>query len=96
MADPAQRAAAVDSLETSPDNADIRRDPIWYAFYLDIIGTNVTAPWMSWKSMRSSTTALSQHGSGIEVSIRCVTIRASRRSLRNWRLPYTPPAVTEP
>ena len=38
MADPAQRAAAVDSLETSPDNADIRRDPIWYAFYLVSLG----------------------------------------------------------
>ena len=38
MADPAQRVAAVDSLETSPDNADIRRDPIWYAFYLVSLG----------------------------------------------------------
>ena len=38
MADPAQRAAAVNSLETSPDNADIRRDPIWYAFYLISLG----------------------------------------------------------
>src|SRR6202030_140824 len=34
VADPAQRAAAVNSLETSPDNADIRQDPILYAFYL--------------------------------------------------------------
>ena len=38
MADPAQRAAAVDSLETSPANADIRRDPIWYAFCLVSLG----------------------------------------------------------
>ena len=38
MADPTQRVAAVDSLETSPDNADIRRDPIWYAFYLVSLG----------------------------------------------------------
>ncbi len=38
MADPAKRAAAVDGLETSPDNADIRRDPIWYAFYLVSLG----------------------------------------------------------
>ena len=38
MADPAQRAAAVSSLENSPDNADIRRDPIWYAFYLISLG----------------------------------------------------------
>jgi TolB-like protein/Tfp pilus assembly protein PilF len=38
MADPAQHAAAVNSLETSPDNADIRRDPISYAFYLISLG----------------------------------------------------------
>ena len=44
MADPAQRAAAVDSLETSPDNADIRRDPIWYAFYLISLGEREPCP----------------------------------------------------
>jgi len=38
MADPAQRVAALNSLETSPDHADIRRDPIWYAFYLISLG----------------------------------------------------------
>jgi TolB-like protein/Tfp pilus assembly protein PilF len=38
MADPARRAEAVNSLETSPDNADIRRDPISYAFYLISLG----------------------------------------------------------
>ena len=38
MADPTQRVAAVNSLETSPDNAEIRRDPIWYAFYLISLG----------------------------------------------------------
>ena len=38
MADPAQRVAAVNSLETSPDNADIRQDAIWYAFYLISLG----------------------------------------------------------
>jgi Tfp pilus assembly protein PilF len=38
MADQAQRVAAVNSLETSPDNVDIRRDPIWYAFYLISLG----------------------------------------------------------
>jgi adenylate cyclase len=38
MADPAQRVAAVNSLETSPDNADIRQDAIWYAFYLTSLG----------------------------------------------------------
>ena len=38
MADPVQRVAAVNSLETSPDNAEIRRDTIWYAFYLISLG----------------------------------------------------------
>ena len=38
MADPAQRAAALHSLETSPDNADLRTDPIWHAFYLLALG----------------------------------------------------------
>jgi hypothetical protein len=43
MADPAQRAAAVNSLETSPDNADIRRDPIWYASFLISLGERTRA-----------------------------------------------------
>jgi adenylate cyclase len=34
MADPAQRAAAVQSLETAPENADLRSDPLWYATWL--------------------------------------------------------------
>jgi tetratricopeptide (TPR) repeat protein len=34
MADPAQRAAAVQAMETAPDNADLRSDPVLYAFYL--------------------------------------------------------------
>jgi adenylate cyclase len=38
MADPGQRTAAVNSLENSPDNSDIRGDPIWYAFYLISLG----------------------------------------------------------
>jgi len=38
MADPSQRIAAINSLETSPDNADMRRDPILYAFYLISLG----------------------------------------------------------
>jgi thioredoxin-like negative regulator of GroEL len=38
MADPAQRAAAVNSLETSPENDNIRQDTIWYAFYLISLG----------------------------------------------------------
>ena len=35
MAETAQRTTAVDSLETSPANADIRREPIWYTFCLE-------------------------------------------------------------
>jgi adenylate cyclase len=38
MAEPAQHAAAVSSLETAPDNADIRQDAIWYAFFLISLG----------------------------------------------------------
>jgi TolB-like protein len=38
MADPSQRVAAVNSLDTSPENADIRRDPILYAFDLISLG----------------------------------------------------------
>jgi adenylate cyclase len=34
MADPAQRTAAMQGLETAPDNADLRSDPVLYAFYL--------------------------------------------------------------
>jgi len=34
MADPTQRAAAVQSLDIAPENADLRSDPLWYAFYL--------------------------------------------------------------
>ena len=38
VADPVQRAAGLNSLITSPDNADIRQDPILYAFYLISMG----------------------------------------------------------
>ena len=38
VADPTQRIAAVTSLETSPDNADMRKDAILYAFYLASLG----------------------------------------------------------
>jgi adenylate cyclase len=38
MADPAQHASAVSSLETAPDNADIRQDAIWHAFFLISLG----------------------------------------------------------
>jgi TolB-like protein/Tfp pilus assembly protein PilF len=38
MADPAQRAAALKSLETSPANAMLRDDPLWHAYYLMALG----------------------------------------------------------
>ncbi|MEO8803478.1 MAG: tetratricopeptide repeat protein, partial [Rudaea sp.] len=38
MADPTQRVAALKSLNTSPANADLRDDPIWYALYLTALG----------------------------------------------------------
>lgn len=38
IADPAQRNAAVESLVNSPENADLRGDSIWYAFYLMSLG----------------------------------------------------------
>jgi adenylate cyclase len=37
-AEPAQRAAAVQSLETAPENANVRQDPVWYALYLMSLG----------------------------------------------------------
>jgi adenylate cyclase len=95
MADPAQRVAAVNSLETSPDNADIRGDPIWYAFYLISLGerdraldeleiygdkhNSAFAPWL-WNR-------------GFD------PLRSEPRFkavLAKLRLPYTPPTRTEP
>jgi Tfp pilus assembly protein PilF len=43
IADPGQRARAVQSLETSPANADLRRDPILYAFFLIQLDQGATA-----------------------------------------------------
>src|SRR5204862_6975661 len=95
MADPAQRVAAVDSLETSPDNADIRRDPIWCAFYLVSLGqrgraldeleiyavkpNSAFAPWL-WNR-------------GFD---RLRDEPRFKAVLANLALPYTPPAATEP
>jgi TolB-like protein/Tfp pilus assembly protein PilF len=95
MADPAQRVEAVNSLETSPDNADIRRDPIWYAFYLISLGergraldeleiyaakpNSAFAPWL-WNRGFDPLRD--------EPRFKAVLAKLS--------LPYTPPAVTEP
>jgi TolB-like protein/Tfp pilus assembly protein PilF len=95
MADPAQRAAAVNSLEASPDNADLRRDPILYAFYLislgergraldelEIFADKHNSAFMPWLWNR-----------GLD------PLRDEPRFkavLAKLALPYTPPAVTEP
>jgi hypothetical protein len=95
MADPTQRGEAVNSLETSPDNADIRRDPIAYAFYLISLGergraldeleiyaakpNSAAAPWL-WNR-------------GFD------PLRDEPRFkavLAKLALPYTPPVVTQP
>jgi adenylate cyclase len=95
MADPAQRAAAINSLETSSDNADIRRDPILYAFYLISFGerdraldqleifaekhNSAFAPWL-WNR-------------GFD------PLRDEPRFkavLAKLAIPYIPPAITEP
>jgi TolB-like protein len=95
MADPTQRVEAVNSLETSPDNADIRRDPIWSAFYLISLGergraldeleiyaakpNSAFAPWL-WNRGFDPLRD--------EPRFKAVLAKLS--------LPYTPPAVTEP
>jgi predicted Zn-dependent protease len=95
MADPAQRAAAINSLETSSDNADIRRDPILYAFYLISFGerdraldqleifaekhNSAFAPWL-WNR-------------GFDPLRDEARFKAV---LAKLAIPYTPPAITEP
>ncbi len=95
VSDPAQRAAAVNSLETSPDNVDIRQDPILYAFYLVSLGehdraldqleiyavkpTSAFSPWL-WNR-------------GFDPLRDDPRFKAV---LAKLALPYTPPAVTEP
>ncbi len=95
MADTAQRATAVNSLETSPDNVDIRQDLILYAFFLVSLGerdralehleiyaakpTSAFSPWL-WNR-------------GFD------PLRDEPRFkaiLAKLALPYMPPAVTEP
>jgi len=95
MADPDQRAAAVNSLETSPDNVDIRQDSILYAFYLVSLGernhaldqleiyaakpTSAFSPWL-WNR-------------GFDPLRDDPRFKAV---LAKLALPYIPPAATEP
>jgi len=95
MADPAQRVAAVNSLETSPDNADIRQDAIWYAFYLISLGERGRAldELEIYAVKHNSAFAGWLWNRGFD------PLRDEPRFkavLAKLALPYTPPAVTEP
>ncbi|HEY4273389.1 MAG TPA: adenylate/guanylate cyclase domain-containing protein, partial [Candidatus Udaeobacter sp.] len=95
IADPAQRAAAVNSLETSPDNADIRQDTIWYAFYLVSLGERGPAldelEIYAVKHNSAFTPWLWNRGfDPLRDEPRFKAI------LAKLGLPYTPPAVTKP
>ncbi|HEV2716838.1 MAG TPA: tetratricopeptide repeat protein [Terriglobales bacterium] len=95
MADPAQRAAAVKSLETSRDNVDIRQDPILYAFFLvsleehnraldqlEIYAAKPTSAFSPWIWNRGFDPLRN------EPRFKAV--------LAKLALPYTPPAIAEP
>jgi adenylate cyclase len=95
MADPAERAAAVNSLETSPDNVDIRQDPILYAFFLvsleehnraldqlEIYAAKPTSAFSPWIWNR-----------GFDPLRNDPRFKAV---LAKLALPYTPPAIAEP
>jgi adenylate cyclase len=95
IADPAQRAAAVNSLETSPDNADIRQDPILYAFYLISLGERGRAldQLEFYTDKHNSAFAGWLWNRGFD------PLRDEPRFkavLAKLALPYTPAAVTEP
>ena len=95
MADPAQRAAAVNSLETSPDNAEIRRDPIWYSLYLVSLGERGRAldELEIYAAKRNSAFEMWLWNRGFDPLRDDPRFRAV---LAKLALPYTPPANTEP
>jgi adenylate cyclase len=90
-ADPAQRAAAVQSLETAPENANIREDPLWYALYLMSLGERSRA-------LDQLEIYASKHNSSFGAFLwdRCFDpLRNDSRFhavLTKLGLPYTPPA----
>src|ERR1051326_2634796 len=95
MADPAQRAAAVNSLETSPDNVEIRRDTIWYAFYLISLGERDRAlhELEIYADKRNSAFTAWLWNRGFD------PLRDEPRFkavLAKLALPYTPPATAQP
>jgi TolB-like protein/Tfp pilus assembly protein PilF len=95
MADPAQRAAAVNSLKTSPDNADIRQDSILYAFYLVSLGERGSA-------LDQLEIYAEKHNSGFAAWLWNRGFDPLRNDprfkavLAKLDLPYTPPVGTEP
>jgi TolB-like protein/Tfp pilus assembly protein PilF len=95
MADPAQRVAAVNSLETSPENDNIRQDAIWYAFYLISLGERGGA-------LDELEIYADKHNSGFTAWLwnrGFDPLRDDPRFkavLAKLNLPYTPPAATEP
>jgi adenylate cyclase len=95
MADPAQRAAAVNSLETSSDNADFRRDPILYAFYLISLGERGAAldQLEIFAEKHNSAFAPWLWNRGFDPLRNEPRFKAV---LAKLALPYTPPVVTEP
>jgi adenylate cyclase len=95
MADPAQRASAVNSLETSPDNVDIRQDLILYAFFLVSLGERDRALEQLEIYAAKPTSAFSPWlwNRGFDPLRNEPRFKAV---LAKLALPYTPPAVTEP
>jgi adenylate cyclase len=95
MANPAQRAAAVNSLETSPDNVDIRQDSISYAFYLVSLGERGRALGQLETYAAKPTSAFSPWlwNRGFDPLRNDPRFKAV---LAKLALPYIPPAATEP
>ncbi|MGA7274206.1 MAG: hypothetical protein WBX14_05110, partial [Candidatus Udaeobacter sp.] len=95
IADPAQRVAALNSLETSPDNEDIRQDPILYAFYLISLGEHGRAldQLELYADKHNSAFAGWLWNRGFDPLRNEPRFKAV---LAKLALPYTPPAATEP
>ena len=95
MADSSQRAAALTSLDTAPDNAEIRGDSIWYAFYLLALGERGRA-------LDQLEIYADKHNSGFAAWLWNREFDPLRNDprfkavLAKLALPYTPPAVAEP
>src|SRR5262249_18512128 len=94
MADPAQRAAAINSLKTSPDNADIRQDTILYAFHVIPLGERDSA-------LDRLEIYANKHNSGFAAWLWNRGFDPLRHAprfkavLAKLALPYTPPATNE-